>query len=72
MPVHLVDHPLVHDALASLRDKRTAPEGFRRAANGFGDARPCTAGGSRACYPAGGDDRAPDHQVHAARRNRYT
>jgi len=32
VPVHLVDHPLVHDALASLRDKRTAPEGFRRAA----------------------------------------
>jgi len=32
VPVHLVDHPLVHDALASLRDKRTAPESFRRAA----------------------------------------
>ena len=30
--VHLVDHPLVHDALFSLRDKRTAPEHFRRAA----------------------------------------
>ena len=32
MPVHIVDHPLVHDALAELRDKRTAPERFRRAA----------------------------------------
>ena len=32
MPVHLVEHPLVHDALASLRNKRTAPEHFRRAA----------------------------------------
>ena len=32
MPVHLVDHPLVHDALASLRDKRTAPDEFRRVA----------------------------------------
>ena len=32
MPVHLVDHPLVHDALVSLRDKRTTSEHFRRAA----------------------------------------
>src|SRR5881397_1369559 len=32
VPVHLVDHPLVHDALVSLRDKRTEPEHFRRAA----------------------------------------
>ena len=32
VPVHLVDHPLVHDALVSLRDKRTPPEHFRRAA----------------------------------------
>ena len=32
MPVHLVDHPLVHDALVELRDKRTAPDHFRRAA----------------------------------------
>jgi len=32
VPVHLVNHPLVHDALVSLRDKRTAPEEFRRAA----------------------------------------
>jgi len=30
--VHLVDHPLAHDALVSLRDKRTSPERFRRAA----------------------------------------
>lgn len=32
MPVHIVDHPLVHDALVSLRDKTTPPEHFRRAA----------------------------------------
>ena len=32
MPVHIVNHPLVHDALVSLRDKRTPPEEFRRAA----------------------------------------
>jgi uracil phosphoribosyltransferase len=32
VPVHIVSHPLVHDALVSLRDKRTAPEEFRRAA----------------------------------------
>ena len=32
VPVHLVDHPLVHDALVELRDKRTAPDPFRRAA----------------------------------------
>ena len=32
VPVHLVDHPLVHDALVSLRDARTSPEHFRRAA----------------------------------------
>ena len=32
MPVHIVDHPLVHDALIQLRDKRTAPDDFRRAA----------------------------------------
>ena len=32
MPVHIVDHPLVHDALAELRDKRTAPDRFRQAA----------------------------------------
>jgi uracil phosphoribosyltransferase len=30
--VQLVDHPLVHDALVSLRDKETAPEAFRRVA----------------------------------------
>ena len=33
MPVHLVDHPLVHDALLELRDVRTEPPAFRRAAN---------------------------------------
>ena len=32
MPVHLVDHPLAHDALADLRDTRTTMEHFRRAA----------------------------------------
>ena len=30
--MHIVDHPLVHDALATLRDRRTAPDDFRRAA----------------------------------------
>ncbi|MGH8735262.1 MAG: uracil phosphoribosyltransferase, partial [Burkholderiales bacterium] len=33
MPLHLVNHPLVQDALMELRDKRTAPPAFRRAAN---------------------------------------
>lgn len=33
MPLHLVDHPLVHDALLELRDARTPPTAFRRAAN---------------------------------------
>ncbi|MGE5243142.1 MAG: uracil phosphoribosyltransferase [Betaproteobacteria bacterium] len=32
MSVHLVEHPLVQDALITLRDKRTPPEAFRRAA----------------------------------------
>jgi uracil phosphoribosyltransferase len=32
VPVHLVDHPLVHDALVSLRNKHTPPDQFRRAA----------------------------------------
>ncbi len=32
MPVHLVSHPLVHDALATLRDRSTPPELFRRMA----------------------------------------
>ncbi len=32
MPVHIVDHPLVHDALVTLRDRTTTPEHFRRAA----------------------------------------
>lgn len=32
MPVHLVDHPLVHDALVDLRNPRTLPDQFRRAA----------------------------------------
>lgn len=32
MPVHVVDHPLVHDALVTLRDARTDPELFRRMA----------------------------------------
>ena len=33
MPVHIIDHPLVQDALMELRDVRTAPPEFRRAAN---------------------------------------
>lgn len=32
MPVHLVDHPIVRDALVSLRNKHTSREQFRRAA----------------------------------------
>ena len=32
VPVHLVPHPLVHDALATLRDVSTPPELFRRMA----------------------------------------
>jgi uracil phosphoribosyltransferase len=30
--VHVVEHPLVHDALVNLRDEKTAPEVFRRMA----------------------------------------
>jgi uracil phosphoribosyltransferase len=30
--LHLVNHPLVHDALAQLRDKTTPPDQFRRVA----------------------------------------
>jgi uracil phosphoribosyltransferase len=33
VPLHLVDHPLVQDALMELRDVTTAPPAFRRAAN---------------------------------------
>jgi uracil phosphoribosyltransferase len=33
VPVHLVDHPLVHDALMELRNVTTTPPEFRRAAN---------------------------------------
>ena len=33
MPLHIVDHPLVHDALMELRNVATAPPEFRRAAN---------------------------------------
>ena len=32
MALHLVDHPLVHDALAELRNVDTGPTAFRRAA----------------------------------------
>jgi uracil phosphoribosyltransferase len=32
VPLHLVPHPLVHDALATLRDLSTPPELFRRMA----------------------------------------
>jgi uracil phosphoribosyltransferase len=31
--LHLIDHPLAHDALMELRDVRTAPPEFRRAAS---------------------------------------
>jgi uracil phosphoribosyltransferase len=33
VPLHIVEHPLVHDALMELRDATTAPPAFRRAAN---------------------------------------
>jgi uracil phosphoribosyltransferase len=33
VPLHIVDHPLVHDALMELRDVRTSPPAFRQAAN---------------------------------------
>lgn len=33
MPLHVVRHPLVDDALAALRDRRTAPAEFRRLAH---------------------------------------
>ena len=33
VPLHIVEHPLVHAALATLRDKCTPPEDFRRTAN---------------------------------------
>jgi uracil phosphoribosyltransferase len=32
VPLHIVDHPLVHDALVKLRDKAVMPELFRQAA----------------------------------------
>ena len=32
MPLHLVEHPLVHDALATLRDASTPPQTFRHMA----------------------------------------
>jgi uracil phosphoribosyltransferase len=32
VPVHVVEHPVVHDALATLRDVSTRPETFRRMA----------------------------------------
>jgi uracil phosphoribosyltransferase len=33
VPLHLVDHPLAHDALAALRDTATGAPAFRRAAH---------------------------------------
>ena len=33
LPLHIVTHPLVQDALVQLRDVRTAPPEFRQAAN---------------------------------------
>jgi uracil phosphoribosyltransferase len=32
VPLHLVEHPLVHDALATLRDRTTTPQTFRHMA----------------------------------------
>jgi uracil phosphoribosyltransferase len=32
VPLHIVEHPVVHDALATLRDSSTQPELFRRVA----------------------------------------
>jgi uracil phosphoribosyltransferase len=32
VPLHIVEHPVVHDALATLRDATTTPEIFRRMA----------------------------------------
>jgi len=32
VPLHILNHPLVHDALAQLRDKQTPPDEFRRVA----------------------------------------
>jgi len=32
VPVHLIEHPLVQDALATLRDARTDPDSFRQTA----------------------------------------
>jgi uracil phosphoribosyltransferase len=32
LALHIIGHPLVHDALVALRDKRTSPEDFRRGA----------------------------------------
>lgn len=33
MPLQVIEHPVVHDALMELRDARTEPPAFRRAAN---------------------------------------
>jgi uracil phosphoribosyltransferase len=33
VPLHIVEHPLVHAALATLRDRHTSPRDFRRTAN---------------------------------------
>ena len=33
VPLQVIEHPLVHDALIELRDQTTAPPAFRRAAN---------------------------------------
>jgi len=33
VPVHLVEHPIAHDALVALRDKTTRPSHFRRLAH---------------------------------------
>ena len=33
VPLHVIEHPLVHDALIELRNSATAPPEFRSAAN---------------------------------------
>ena len=43
VPVHLVTHPLAQDALVTLRDVRTAPSEFRRAARRISTVVACSA-----------------------------
>jgi len=52
VPVHLIDHPLVHDTLLSLRDRRTTCEEFRRLARRISVLLVSEALGSLATAPA--------------------